>query len=141
MVVDCSDTSLVCILHNFHSEHCCLLCFLALVLDCDNSCKDIQQEYGCRHVYEALEKRVNKNYEGVNSEKLSFSIRNLLKTSLPYIFSSRFLAFFAFLSFSLLCIQFALFFPRFSEVSRMRVTFDRGVVAGPKHIHELGFPP
>ena len=42
MVVDCSDTSLVGILHNFHWEHCCLLCFLALVLDCDNnSCKDI----------------------------------------------------------------------------------------------------
>ena len=42
MVVDCSDTSLVGILHNFHCEHCCLLCFLALVLDCDNnSCKDI----------------------------------------------------------------------------------------------------
>ena len=42
MVVDCSDTSLVGILHNFHCEHCCLLCFLALVLDCDNnSCKEI----------------------------------------------------------------------------------------------------
>ena len=42
MVVDCSDTSLVGILNNFHCEHCCLLCFLALVLDCDNnSCKDI----------------------------------------------------------------------------------------------------
>ena len=41
MVVDCSDTSLVGILH-FHCEHCCLLCFLALVIDCDNnSCKDI----------------------------------------------------------------------------------------------------
>ena len=39
---DDSDTSLVGILHNFHCEHCCLLCFLALVLDCDNnSCKDI----------------------------------------------------------------------------------------------------
>ena len=42
MVVDCSDTSLVGILHNFHCEHCCLLCFLAIVLHCDsNSCKDI----------------------------------------------------------------------------------------------------
>ena len=43
MVVDCSDTSLVGILHNFIvSMHCCLLCFLALVLDGDNnSCKDI----------------------------------------------------------------------------------------------------
>ena len=42
MVVDCSDTSLVGILHNFYCEHCCLLSFLALVLDCDNnSCKDI----------------------------------------------------------------------------------------------------
>ena len=42
MVVDCSDTSLVGILHDFHCEHCCLLCFLVLVLDCDNdSCKDI----------------------------------------------------------------------------------------------------
>ena len=42
MVVACSDTSLVGILHNFHCEHCRLLCFLALVLDCDNnSCKDI----------------------------------------------------------------------------------------------------
>ena len=42
MVVDCSDTSLVGILHNFHCEHYCLLSFLALVLDCDNnSCKDI----------------------------------------------------------------------------------------------------
>ena len=41
MVVDCSDTSLVGMFHNFHCEHCCLLCFLALVLDCDNnSCKD-----------------------------------------------------------------------------------------------------
>ena len=28
MVVDCSDTSLVVTLHNFHCEHCCLLCFL-----------------------------------------------------------------------------------------------------------------
>ena len=42
MVVDCSDTSLVGILHYFHCEHCCLLCFLALVLDYDNnSGKDI----------------------------------------------------------------------------------------------------
>ena len=64
MVVDCSD-SLVDILHNFHCEHCCLSCFLALVLDCDNnSCKDSYQEYRCRHVYEALEKGVNKITRG-----------------------------------------------------------------------------
>ena len=48
-----------------HCEHCCLLCFLALVLDCDNnSCEDIQLEYRCRHVYEAPEKRLNKITRG-----------------------------------------------------------------------------
>ncbi len=67
----------------------------------------------------ALEKRVN-------SRKLSFNTRKILRNFLPYIFRC-FLIFCVFVQSALLCIQFAFIFPALSEISHMRVTFDRGV--------------
>ena len=68
------------------------------------------------------------NYEGVNSGKLSFNTRKILRSSLPCRFI-RFLNFDVFVLSTLLSFvnNPPIFFPRFSIISRMRVTFDGGV--------------
>ena len=71
-------------------------------------------------LHKALEKKSKQNYEGVNTRKLSFNTRKILRNSLPYIFRC-FLIFCVFVQSALLCIQFAF-------ISHMCITFDRGVV-------------
>ncbi len=59
----------------------------------------------------------------VNSRKLSFNTRKILRNSLPYDF----LFFVLLFSPHSFVYNLPLFFPRFFEISHMRVTFDRGV--------------
>ncbi len=86
-----------------------------------------EEKYISGRLHKALEKKGKQNYEGVNTRKLSFNTRKILRNSLPYIFRC-FLIFCVFVQFALLCIPFGFIFPRFSEISHMRVTFDRGVI-------------
>ncbi len=55
-------------------------------------------------------KKGKQNYEGVNTRKLSFHTRKILRNSLPYIFRC-FLIFCVSVQSALLCIQFAFIFP------------------------------
>ncbi len=76
----------------------------------------------------SLGKRVNKVTRVVDTKKLSFNTRKILRNSLPYI-SRRFLIFCVFVQSALLCIQFVISFPRFSEISaHAHNVLDRGVV-------------
>ncbi len=64
---------------------------------------------------------------GGKHKKLFFNARKILRNSLS-IFSIVFLFFVFLFSPQSLVYNLPLFFPRFSEISLMRVTFDRGVV-------------
>ena len=69
-----------------------------------------EEKYISGRLHKALEKKGKQNYEGVNTRKLSFNTRKILRNSLPYIFRY-FLIFCVFVQSALLCIQFAFIFP------------------------------
>ena len=75
-----------------------------------SACAKTEEKYisGCLH--KTLEKKGKQNYEWVNSKKLSFNTRKILRNSLPYIFRC-FLIFCVFVQSTLLYIQFAFIFP------------------------------
>ena len=64
--------------------------------------------------------------QGVNTRKLSFNTRKINRNSLPYILRC-FLFFVVLFSPYSFVYNLLSFCPRFSAISHMRVTFDRGV--------------
>ncbi len=91
-----------------------------------------EEKYISGRFHEALEKRVNK----IMGKIMRRNTRKILRNSLPYIFRC-FIFVFLFSPHSFV-YNLPLLFPRFSEISHMRVTFDRGV--GKIWLHGGPFP-